>query len=599
MVLADVRLGFYGGLAAAGYWMCRVYVGRRGGCKEGERKEGEHKEGEHKVRPYYRAGVAAGLLAVALVAVQMVPLAAVAGRLNRGGLSVEESSVPSLPPRYLLGVLIADHGGFGEWMTYLGVIGLLLVLLALTRWRSRERWWWGGLALAAGIYSLGIHTPLYGLLYRVLPLLRWLRGPARAWFLVVLAAGVLAAQGMTALQKGTRLRRRPAVLLAVALAGAALAGGAGGLALHLPANVVVAAVIWPLAGMLIALRAGRRLQASLFAGLALALALADLWGVGFTIYRVRPADDVLAEGEMAAVWLADQARPFRVYSPSYSIPQHTGVVYGIETADGVDPFQLADYVAFMRVATQVGLPDYGVTVPSFPEMEPGENLLLAHRDVVPDLRLLGLLNVRHLAAAYPMEVEGLVATGERDGVYLYRNELVLPRAFVVGQVETVDGLEAALAWLAENDPGRAAVVEEGRGTGWQRPALSAVEGSRGAEEARIVRWTPNRIDVEAKGPGLLVLSEVYDPDWRAEVDGRAVEIVRADGVLRGVFLEEGLHRTVFSYWPTGLGAGCGATAAGWVCTMVLWVVGWRGERHLQTPASSSEESFHDSSKREV
>jgi hypothetical protein len=204
-------------------------------------------------------------------------------------------------------------------------------------------------------------------------------------------------------------------LVAVGLADAALTGAIGGLVLRLPANVVAAAVIWPAVGMLVALRAGGRLRASLFAGLALALALADLWIVGFTLYRVRPVDEVLAEGEAAAAWLAAQPGLFRVYSPSHSIPQHTGAVYGIEMVDGVDPFQLADYAAFMRSATAVDVPGYSVTVPSFPELAEGEDMLLAHRDVVPDLRLLGLLNVRYLAVAYPMEVAGLVDLGEREG----------------------------------------------------------------------------------------------------------------------------------------------------------------------------------------
>jgi hypothetical protein len=530
LILADVRLGFYGGLAAGGYWVVNL----------------KSQITNYKLRMVTAIGTV--LLVGALVTVQIVPLAAVSGRLNRGGLALEESGIASLPPSYLVGLLVADHGGFQESMTYVGAVGLLLALIGLVRWRGRERWWWGGLALVAAVYSLGTNTPLYGLLYRVLPPLGWLRGPARAWFLVVLAVAVLAARGLTVLeeprffQKAGVLRRSWVDRLAVGLAGATLAGGIGAIVLRLPANVVMAAVIWPLAGMLAALRAGGRLRCALFAGLVLALALADLFYVGSTLYRVRPARDVLAEGEAAAAWLAEQPGRFRVYSPSYSIPQHAGAVYGIEMADGVDPFQLADYVDFMRAATGVDLPGYGVTVPAFPEVPLGEDMLLAHRDVVPDLRLLGLLNVRYLAAAYPMEADGLVPLGERGGVHLYRNERALPRAFV---------------------------VQEGA---WE---------SEGVREARAVRWTPNRIQVEAEGPGLLVLSEVYDPDWRVRVDGEVAEIVRVEGILRGVCLEEGPHRVVFAYWPSGLTVAISMTAAGVVCLVLLWVVARR--RSLSNP----------------
>lgn len=522
LILADVRLGFYGGLAAAGCW---VVSGKWQVAKS---------------RWQIAMGVGSGLLVLTLVAVQMVPLAAVAGRLNRGGLSLEESGIASLPPGYLVGLLVADHGGFQEWMTYLGVVGLLLALVGLVLWKGRGRWWWGGVTLAAGVYSLGIHTPLYGLLYRILPPLRWLRGPARAWFLVVLSAAVLAAQGLTALEKGLP-RRRWANLAAAGCAGMLLAGGVGGWAMNLPANVVLAALILPATGLLVALRVGNRLRAALFVGLTLALALADLWIVGFTLYRVRPAEEVLAEGQEAAAWLAGQPSPFRVYSPSYSIPQHTGAVYGIETVDGVDPFQLADYAAFMRAATGVDVPGYSVTVPSFSEIPEGEDMLLAHKGVVPDLELLGLLNVRYLVAAYPMAVEGVTPLGERGGVYLYQNEYALPRA------------------LVRTD-------------------------EQGGAEARVIEWTPNRIRVEAEGPGLLVLSEVYDPDWRVQVDGEAAAMVRVDGILRGVDLDTGHHQVTFLYWPAGLETGLVLTGLGVLCVVVLWIVEWRGFRGRKSSA---------------
>jgi hypothetical protein len=161
-----------------------------------------------------------------------------------------------------------------------------------------------------------------------------------------------------------------------------------------------------------------------------------------------------------------------------------------------------------------------------------------------------------------MEAQGLVPLGERGGVHLYYNEEALPRGFVVEQVTAVNGLEEALTWLAANDPARAAAVDGG----------IPLEGQGEAREARLVERTPNRIEVKAEGPGLMVLSEIYDPDWQAEVDGRTAEIVRANGILRGVYLEEGMHRITFIYRPAGLTAGCGVTAVGWICAVALWIV---------------------------
>jgi hypothetical protein len=522
LILADVRLGFYGGMAAAGYWLLSL-VFRSTSIKQLLDKT------------HIFAALGSVLLLGALVAVQMVPLAMVSGRLNRGGLALEESGIASLPPSYLIGLLVADHGGFQETMTYVGAVGLFLALVGLATWRDRERWWWLTVILVATIYSLGTNTPLYELLYRVLPPLGWLRGPARAWFLVVLAVAVLAARGVTDIVP--KISRRPWLdRLTVGLVGVVLGGAIA--SVGQPLNIAAAVVIWSLAGMLVTLYAGGRLRWASFAGLVMVLAFADLFSVGLTLYRVRPAAEVLGEGAAVAAWLAEQPKFFRTYSPTYSIPHHTGAVYGIESVDGVDPFQLRDYVNFMRRATGVDIPGYSVTVPSFPEVAEGEDMLLANCDVMPDLRLLGLLNVRYLTSACPISGRGLVPLGVQTGVYLYRNEYVLPRAFVVDDKDVL-----------------------------VNPAV---------REARIVEWTPNYIQIEAEGPGLLVLSEVYDPDWRVYVNGRPTKIVLVEGILRGVYLDEVQCQVDWNYVPAGLWAGVLATAIGMMAVLILW--GLEGRR---------------------
>ena len=46
-----------------------------------------------------------------------------------------------------------------------------------------------------------------------------------------------------------------------------------------------------------------------------------------------------------------------------------------------------------------------------------------------------------------MTVEGLCEVARFGLIYLYENMYVLPRAFVVGQVEPVEDLDAALEWV--------------------------------------------------------------------------------------------------------------------------------------------------------
>jgi hypothetical protein len=74
-------------------------------------------------------------------------------------------------------------------------------------------------------------------------------------------------------------------------------------------------------------------------------------------------------------------------------------------------------------------------------------------------------------------------------------------------------------------------------------------------ESQIVVYRPNLITlaVQADQPGLLTVSEPYYPGWSAFIDGTPVPIVKANGMLRGIFLPanpDGLPRQVsFVYNP--------------------------------------------------
>jgi hypothetical protein len=49
---------------------------------------------------------------------------------------------------------------------------------------------------------------------------------------------------------------------------------------------------------------------------------------------------------------------------------------------------------------------------------------------------------------------------------------------------------------------------------------------------------------------MLVLSEIWDPDWVAEVDGKEVDILQVDFALRGIVVGPGEHEVVLRYPAT-------------------------------------------------
>jgi hypothetical protein len=248
------------------------------------------------------------------------------------------------------------------------------------------------------------------------------------------------------------------------------------------------------------------------------------FGSGSEVARLL-ADATRAQGDPA---------PTRVYSPSYSVPQHLGAQYELLQVDGVDPIQLAHYRRFMALAGGYADPSYTVTIPAFPE---GEDVRLALRGSQPRADLLGLLACHYVVSAFPLESDGLHLWQRTGGEWVYENERILPRAWVTQRVEAAPDLDAALTRLGAGFAVADGAVVEG---GW------ALNGLPGHRPALITSYTPNQvqIEVDAQGPSLLVVSEVWSPGWQAWIDDQEALIYRVDGVVRGVYLDAGHHQVV-------------------------------------------------------
>lgn len=235
----------------------------------------------------------------------------------------------------------------------------------------------------------------------------------------------------------------------------------------------------------------------------------DLLPVDWAVYRVVTVDEAFARGREAAAWLKQQPGSFRVYSPSLSIPQHVAQQFDLQLADGVDPLQLARYVSFMQSATGVGAWGYSVTLPPFPGIRSDDDVPTALKAVTPDAARLGLLNVKYVLADFPIAAADLIERARFDQTIVYENLRWRPRVFM------------------ESAAGAAVVLEYG----------------------------PNRLVVEARGPGRLVLSEVYAADWTTSLDGQPAATVPVAGTLRGVDVPAGVHIIVMAYQPRAVYAG--------------------------------------------
>jgi hypothetical protein len=73
-----------------------------------------------------------------------------------------------------------------------------------------------------------------------------------------------------------------------------------------------------------------------------------------------------------------------------------------------------------------------------------------------------------------------------------------------------------------------------------------------AGRARVLTYQPNKIIVAASATqrGIILLSEIFYPGWRAKVDGTPVPIIKADQVLRALVVPAGEHKIELLYRPT-------------------------------------------------
>jgi hypothetical protein len=134
-------------------------------------------------------------------------------------------------------------------------------------------------------------------------------------------------------------------------------------------------------------------------------------------------------------------------------------------------------------------------------------------------------------------------------VKVYRNNEVLPRAFVVNRAEVFTDKDAILDRLSQQDfdASKSVILEKSTSGG-----ASAANPAAQATPVAFDRYEPNYIRMHSTlaQPGWLVLTDTYYPGWRVWIDGEEGRILPADYIFRAVALKPGSHVVEFIYRPT-------------------------------------------------
>jgi hypothetical protein len=188
------------------------------------------------------------------------------------------------------------------------------------------------------------------------------------------------------------------------------------------------------------------------------------------------------------------------------------------------------------------------------------NLTRSH----PAMRALGVVYMSsNRGSPWDSTLFEPVASGSDEIVYRLRG--ALGRAYAVERVVTVGSDGAVVQGMMARDfpPERLALTTE-------VDAAGDYPGSAGC----VLRWVqdqPDRLvlDTEAPAPAFVIVADSYDPGWRADIDGHAARIVRADLLVRGVAVPAGRHRVTMVYEPEGWSGAVVSTRAAFVMWLLL------------------------------
>jgi hypothetical protein len=183
-----------------------------------------------------------------------------------------------------------------------------------------------------------------------------------------------------------------------------------------------------------------------------------------------------------------------------------------------------------------------------------------------DSSLLNLLNARYIIVPAHLSPEDPASAQrfkqfesthptvyEDDQTKVLENREALPRAWLVHSVRQVGSGKEALELLSsgEVDPKETALLEEEPSQQISQPDDASTE------QVEVAEYEANRIKLQTstQAPGLLMLSEVYYPSWKAYVDGQPAPIHVGDQLLRSVEIPAGEHTVELRYESWALRAG--------------------------------------------
>ena len=290
-------------------------------------------------------------------------------------------------------------------------------------------------------------------------------------------------------------------------------------------------------GIYLLLRFGRPILQSRAGMLVLGVTFVELLVITYGYNAIMPQEMIAPPVELTQT-LAEDPTTFRVLSADRAFWPNYGALYGFAHVGGYDLPVHRRQAELYRAQGGRGATYLQLWSPDWP--------------------LVNWMNVKYIVSMRELDDPGLEPVLRTDTYFLYRNPDVLPRAYMVYETEIVEREAEAIDRLTNgifNFQQR--VLLEHPLPSLEAQAIETDHRREKESSVEIVSYDHDELEIEVstESAGLLVMSELYTPGWQAQVDGRRIQLHRANFAFRAVYVPEGEHRVTLSYHPLSFRVG--------------------------------------------
>lgn len=582
---------------------------------------------DRKYPNYFSIFVLVLTVCVLLSAIQLFPSLELSKYTTRADWSYDgATSYASLPPQHIITFLLP--GFFGnpfsgnywgeagsELALYLGIFPLILVLFAVAFKRNnRYVLFFSVLALLSLLFALGKYTPFYWLLWKFIPGFNQFRVPGRFLLLFAFSTSILSGFGFSFLTGNITSKEKEKIWKAIKILGALIllltgiiiVAHVGGERIiqfgekmvtqeyykmitqedynrspTLPlehylqkVNLIYSTIVEDMlillalsivTGAVIALRIKEKMPLKYFNILVILFILSNLWFYNISFNDSKDPKKIYREPESVTFIKKDPGINqgiYRFYNYNFrgwglteeedifrEIPGNFNIMYGIHDVNGDYAYQLRHYY----------------------------QLYISIRNVSENKNrsILNLLNAKYIVTREQLSNSGFKLVFAKNDSYVYENEQVLPKSFIVHKAKVVASEKDTLKELTDEnfDPKKYVLLDKSPG--------NEIFDEGESEMIEIRKYSPNEIIIEANisNPGFLVLSEVWYPTWKVYVDGKPSEIYKSYLALMSVYVDKGEHEVRFTHESFSLKVGSWITFSTIIFLIMVTAAGiWRKRR---------------------